>query len=87
VVLPRPLPDGATNARIKVDGMDQTVKIRGMFVHSRAGRCHCQPATKARLVVTGEMANDSTTLLVETSAAPSHSEGEFTSASARLTAT
>ena len=75
-VLPGQCPTGRTNNRIKgwMGRADQTVKIRGMFVHPG------QVATitkrfpeviKARLVVSGEMANDSMHFQVE--AAPNHS--------------
>ena len=48
---------------------DQTTKIRGMFVHP--GQVHAitrrfPEVVKARLVVSGEMANDAMTLQVET---------------------
>ena len=52
---------------------DQTTKIRGMFVHP--GQVaeivkRFPEVLKARLVVTGEMANDAMTLNVEVSASP-----------------
>ena len=63
-VLPGQCPTGRTNSRIKgwMGRADQTVKIRGMFVHpgqvaTIAGRF--PEVLKARLVVSGEMANDS----------------------------
>ena len=70
-VLPGHCPTGRTNSRIKgwMGRADQTVKIRGMFVHPG------QVATitrrfpevlKARLVVSGEMANDSMHFQIET---------------------
>ncbi|THU00649.1 phenylacetate--CoA ligase [Lampropedia puyangensis] len=70
-VLPGTCPTGRTNTRIKgwMGRADQTTKVRGMFVHPGQvaeiiGRF---PAIrKARLVVTGEMANDQMTLQVET---------------------
>ena len=76
-VLPGRCPTGRTNNRIKgwMGRADQTVKIRGMFVHPG------QVATitkrfpeviKARLVVSGEMANDSMHFQVE---AVSHLSG------------
>ena len=48
---------------------DQTTKVRGMFVH--AGQVQAivkrfPEVAKARLVVRGEMANDTMTLIVET---------------------
>lgn len=69
-VLPGTCPTGRTNARIKgwMGRADQTTKIRGMFVHpkqvdeivKRFGE-----VARARLVVSGEMANDQMTLQVE----------------------
>ncbi|MDP2370199.1 phenylacetate--CoA ligase family protein [Rhodoferax sp.] len=70
-VLPGPCPTGRTNMRIKgwMGRADQTTKIRGMFVHP--GQVNdivkrFPEIAKARLVVTGEMANDAMTLKVET---------------------
>ena len=68
-------PTGRTNARIKgwMGRADQTTKIRGMFVHPGqvADITRRFPEViKARLVVTGEMANDSMTLQVEVTALP-----------------
>ncbi|MBK5205246.1 MAG: AMP-binding protein [Polaromonas sp.] len=70
-VLPGNCPTGRTNARIKgwMGRADQTVKIRGMFVHPGqvADIARRFPEViKARLVVSGEMANDNMTLQVET---------------------
>ena len=69
-LLPGNCPTGRTNARIKgwMGRADQTTKIRGMFVHpkqvdeivKRFGE-----VARARLVVSGEMANDQMTLRVE----------------------
>ncbi len=63
-------PTGRTNTRIKgwLGRADQTTKIRGMFVHP--GQVadivkRFPEVTRARLVVTGEMANDVMTLQVE----------------------
>ena len=69
-VLPGSCPTGRTNARIKgwMGRADQTVKVRGMFVHPGqvADIVRRFPeVTKARLVVRGEMANDSMNLQVE----------------------
>jgi phenylacetate-CoA ligase len=71
-ILPGPCPSGRTNLRIKgwLGRADQTTKIRGMFVHP--GQVaevvkRFPEVTRARLVVTGEMANDIMTLQVETS--------------------
>ena len=64
-------PTGRTNTRIKgwLGRADQTTKIRGMFVHpgqvADIARRFPEVA-RARLVVTGEMANDTMTLKVET---------------------
>ncbi len=70
-VLAGPCPTGRTNARIKgwMGRADQTTKIRGMFVHP--GQVaeiikRFPEVARARLVVTGEMANDAMTLQVET---------------------
>ena len=71
VILPGPCPTGRTNTRIKgwMGRADQTTKIRGMFVHpgqvTQITR-RFPEVLKARLVVTGEMANDSMSLAVET---------------------
>ena len=70
-VLAGPCPTGRTNTRIKgwLGRADQTTKIRGMFVHpgqvSEVIKRFPEVA-RARLVVTGEMANDVMTLKVET---------------------
>jgi phenylacetate-CoA ligase len=69
-VLAGTCPTGRTNTRIKgwMGRADQTTKIRGMFVHPSqvADIARRFPeVVKARLVVTGEMANDSMTLQVE----------------------
>ena len=64
-------PTGRTNTRIKgwLGRADQTTKIRGMFVHpgqvADIARRFPEVA-RVRLVVTGEMANDTMTLKVET---------------------
>ena len=70
-VLPGPCPTGRTNTRIRgwLGRADQTTKVRGLFVHPAqiaeiAGRF--PEIVKARLVVSGEMANDSMSLQVET---------------------
>jgi len=67
-------PTGRTNQRIKgwMGRADQTTKVRGMFVHP--GQVaevvkRFPSALRARLVVQGEMANDSMSLHVETTAA------------------
>ncbi len=71
-VLAGPCPSGRTNMRIKgwMGRADQTAKVRGMFVHpsqiAEVVRRHPEIA-RARLVIDGEMANDSMKLLVEAS--------------------
>ncbi|HPH15326.1 MAG TPA: AMP-binding protein [Burkholderiaceae bacterium] len=70
-VLSGTCPTGRTNTRIKgwMGRADQTTKIRGMFVHPGQVDTIAKrfpEITKARLVVTGEMANDAMTLKVET---------------------
>jgi phenylacetate-CoA ligase len=74
-LLPGHCATGRTNTRIKgwMGRADQTTKIRGMFVHPAqvADIARRFPEVlKARLVVSGEMANDTMTLRVETAAAP-----------------
>ncbi len=69
-LLPGHCPTGRTNARIKgwMGRADQTVKVRGMFVHPgqvAAIARRFPEVLKARLVVSGEMANDHMTLQVE----------------------
>ncbi len=70
-VLPGHCPTGRTNTRIKgwMGRADQTTKVRGLFVHPKqvdeiAKRF--PEVARARLVVSGEMANDVMTLKVET---------------------
>ena len=70
-VLAGPCPTGRTNTRIKgwLGRADQTTKIRGMFVHPKQVDDIVKrfpEVAKARLVVSGEMANDLMTLKVET---------------------
>ena len=73
-VLPGACPSGRTNTRIRgwLGRADQTTKVRGMFVHpaqvAEIAR-RFPEVVKARLVVSGEMANDSMALQVETSSA------------------
>ena len=74
-VLPGTCPTGRTHTRIKgwMGRADQTTKVRGMFVHPAqiAEIAKRFPEViKARLVVSGEMANDRMTLKVETTSAP-----------------
>ena len=73
-VLAGACPTGRTNTRIKgwMGRADQTTKVRGMFVHP--GQIaevvkRFPEVTKARLVVTGEMANDQMDLQIETATA------------------
>ena len=74
-VLPGACPTGRTNTRIKgwMGRADQTTKVRGMFVHpaqvAEIAR-RFPEVIKARLVVSGEMANDSMALQVETTSSP-----------------
>jgi phenylacetate-CoA ligase len=74
-VLPGRCPTGRTNMRIKgwMGRADQTVKVRGMFVHpgqiAEIARRHAEVG-RARLVVTGEMANDRMLLRVEATEHP-----------------
>ena len=73
-VLPGQCPTGRTNTRIKgwLGRADQTTKVRGMFVHpgqvAEIVRRFPEVA-RARLVVSGAMADDRMTLLVEGAAA------------------
>jgi len=72
--LPGPCPSGRTNQRIKgwMGRADQTTKIRGMFVHPKqvADIVRRFPEVlRARLVVSGAMAQDEMTLKVESSSA------------------
>jgi phenylacetate-CoA ligase len=69
-VLPGVCPTGRTNTRIKgwMGRADQTTKVRGMFVHPGQVNTVVKrfpEITRARLVVSGEMANDTMTLKVE----------------------
>jgi len=69
-VMPGACPTGRTNTRIRgwLGRADQTAKVRGMFVHpsqvADIARRHPE-VQRARLVVSGEMANDRMTLQVE----------------------
>jgi phenylacetate-CoA ligase len=79
-VLTGTCPTGRTNRRIKgwMGRADQTVKVRGMFVHpsqvADVLRRHTEIG-RARLVIEGEMANDRMTLHAETAAATAAPEG------------
>ncbi|WP_296869765.1 AMP-binding protein [Tibeticola sp.] len=71
-VLSGTCPTGRTNLRIKgwMGRADQTTKVRGMFVHpSQVAEIarRFPEILRARLVVRGEMANDTMTLQVESS--------------------
>ena len=69
-VLPGPCPTGRTNQRIRgwLGRADQSAKVRGMFVHppqvAEIARRHPE-VRKARLVVSGERADDRMSLEVE----------------------
>jgi phenylacetate-CoA ligase len=86
-ILSGPCPTGRTNTRIKgwLGRADQTAKVRGMFVHpsqvAEVLKRHPQGG-RARLVVSGEMANDMMTLRVET-AEPSEALRESLAQSVR----
>ena len=84
-VLAGTCPTGRTNTRIKgwMGRADQTTKIRGMFVHPGqvADIARRFPEVlKARLVVTGEMANDNMTLKVEAASLPRELESRISDA-------
>ncbi len=73
-VLPGACPSGRTNTRIRgwLGRADQTTKIRGMFVHPKqvADIVRRFPEVlRARLVVSGAMAQDEMTLKVESASA------------------
>ena len=74
-VMSGPSPCGRTNVRIRgwLGRADQTTKVRGMFVHpgqvAQIQRRHPQ-VHRARLVVSGEMANDRMALHCEVDGAP-----------------
>ncbi|MEY2805179.1 MAG: hypothetical protein RL657_2515 [Pseudomonadota bacterium] len=74
-VLPGQCPTGRTNTRIKgwMGRADQTTKVRGMFVHpgqvDQVAK-RFPEIVKARLVVSGEMANDQMALHVEVGQQP-----------------
>lgn len=70
-ILPGQCPSGRTNTRIKgwLGRADQTTKVRGMFVHPgqvAAIVARFPQVLRARLVVSGEMANDQMVLHAET---------------------
>ncbi len=73
-VLPGPCPSGRSNLRIKgwMGRADQTTKIRGMFVHPEQVDQIAKrfpEVLRARLVVSGAMAQDVMTLKVESGSA------------------
>jgi phenylacetate-CoA ligase len=88
-VLPGISPCGRTNTRIKgwMGRADQTTKVRGMFVHpghiAQILKRHPQ-ITKARLVVSGEMANDQMTLQCESNSSAQTSDAQTESLSDAL---
>ncbi len=70
-VLSGPCPSGRTNTRLRgwLGRADQTVKVRGMFVHPNQVAAIAKrfpEIIKARLTVSGEMASDRMVLSVET---------------------
>jgi phenylacetate-CoA ligase len=74
-VLPGHCPTGRTGMRIKgwMGRADQTAKVRGMFVHAgQVGEIakRFPEVAKARLVVSGVMANDQLKLVVESTSSP-----------------
>ncbi len=79
-VLPGTCPTGRTNTRIRgwLGRADQTTKIKGMFVHpsqvAEVLRRHPE-ARKARLVVSGQMADDKMELQLELSHPSAAPEG------------
>ncbi len=84
-VLPGHCPTGRTNTRIKgwMGRADQTTKIRGMFVHPK--QVHeivkrFPEVARARLVVSGEMADDKMLLQVEAASAPEDLAGKISEA-------
>ncbi len=74
-VLPGPCPTGRTNQRIRgwLGRADQSAKVRGMFVHppqvAEIARRHPE-IKRARLVVSGERADDRMSLEIEIEGAP-----------------
>jgi phenylacetate-CoA ligase len=83
-------PTGRTNTRIQgwMGRADQTTKIRGMFVHAaqiaQITKRFPQVA-KARLIVSGAMANDTMLLKVETSAQPEGLQSQLADAIREIT--
>jgi phenylacetate-CoA ligase len=89
-MLPGPCPTGRTNSRIKgwMGRADQTAKVRGMFVHpaqvAEIVRRHAA-VLRARLVVSGEMANDAMALHVEVEGTPEGLAAQLTEAIREVT--
>lgn len=87
-VVPAISPCGRTNTRIRgwMGRADQTTKVRAMFVHpsqvAEVARRHAA-IIKARLVITGEMANDQMTLHCEV-ADPAALSGEIEAIAATI---
>jgi phenylacetate-CoA ligase len=89
-MLPGTCPTGRTAPRIKgwMGRADQTTKIKGMFVHpSQVAEIarRFPEVHKARLVVSGEMANDQMCLQVETSADNDGLSGQIEAAVREIT--
>ena len=89
-LLPGSCPTGRTAPRIKgwMGRADQTTKVKGMFVHpgqvAEIAR-RFPEVRKARLVVSGEMANDQMCLQVETSAETDGLSGQIEAAVREVT--
>jgi phenylacetate-CoA ligase len=89
-VLAGACPTGRTQSRIKgwMGRADQTAKVRGMFVHpaqvAEIARRHPE-VRKARLVVSGAMANDAMALHVEVDGAPEGLAARLTDALREVT--
>ncbi len=89
-VLPGQCPTGRTNTRIKgwMGRADQTTKVRGMFVHpgqiATIARRFPQ-VQRARLVVSGEMANDQMVLQFETTESAWTQANQLTNAISEVT--
>jgi len=89
-MLPGSCPSGRTAPRIKgwMGRADQTTKIKGMFVHPAqvAEIVRRFPAVhKARLVVSGEMANDAMCLQIEASGTDEQLSGQIEAALREVT--
>jgi phenylacetate-CoA ligase len=89
-ILPGPCPSGRTAPRIKgwMGRADQTTKVKGMFVHpgqiAEVAR-RFPDVKKARLVISGEMANDQMHLHVEVAQAPADLSAQLESALREIT--